>query len=189
MIRPLETTEALGASLQCWLEQVVLRLDLCPFAGRTLRAGRLAWYVTEEHASEQLLHAVYQLLEQMEEQPESRIETALLAIPNALSSFDDYLEFVALSEQLLAQCGWEGSFQLASFHPDYCFAGVASADISHYTNRSPCPLLHVLRESSVSRVLDAYPDPEQIPVRNVERLRQMDADERARLIRLCRGKG
>ena len=98
---------------------------------------------------------------------ESDIETSLLILPNGLADFDDYLDFLDLANELMHKQGYEGIYQLASFHPDYCFDGVDAADASNFTNRSPYPMLHLIRESSLEKVLAHYPSPEEIPVRNI----------------------
>lgn len=95
------------------------------------------------------------------------IETTLLIFPHQYADFESYLDLVDLSEALLEEQGYEGIYQVASFHPDYCFSGSEETDPANYTNRSPYPMLHLLREDSVTRVLEHYEDPEGIPERNI----------------------
>ena len=95
------------------------------------------------------------------------IETSLLIFPNHFADFEDYLDLVELAENLSIEQGYEGVYQIASFHPDYCFAGADADDPANYTNRSLYPMLHLLREDSISKALDHYIDPEGIPERNI----------------------
>ncbi len=95
------------------------------------------------------------------------IETTLLIFPNHFADFDDYLDLVELAERLSIAEGYEGVYQIASFHPQYCFAGADEDDPANYTNRSPYPMLHLLREDSIARAVDHYIDPEGIPERNI----------------------
>lgn len=104
-----------------------------------------------------------QLLDQSEDP-----ETTLIILPNDFTSFDSYLDLVAIAEQFISLRGYNGVYQVASFHPDYCFAGADQHDPANYTNRSLYPMLHILREDSITRAIDNYPEPEEIPHRNIE---------------------
>ena len=99
-------------------------------------------------------------------------ETSFLLFANDFASFTEYLQLVKNAEQLLVQLNYEGIYQLASFHPDYCFAGSDENDPANYTNRSPYPMLHILREESITKALENFPDPESIPENNVQYARQ-----------------
>ena len=110
---------------------------------------------------------------------EQEIATTLLAFPHTLHDFQDYLRFVADAQDLLIESGLEGFVQLASFHPDYQFAGEAVDAASQYSNRAPYPLIHLLREDMLSRALADFADPERIPDRNIEKLEGIGADELA----------
>lgn len=103
-----------------------------------------------------------QYLDRMED-----IETTLLILPNRFADFEDYLDLVGLAEDLSIDQEYEGIYQIASFHPDYCFAGSDNNDPANYTNRSPYPMLHLLREDSITKAIEHYPDPEGIPARNI----------------------
>jgi uncharacterized protein len=103
------------------------------------------------------------------------VETTLLIHPHALKLFYDYNDYLGDADRLLADEGWEGVYQVASFHPDYQFEGTAPDDAENYSNRSPYPMLHLLREASLDRAIDGYPDIEQIPARNIARLKRMGA--------------
>jgi uncharacterized protein len=96
------------------------------------------------------------------------IETSFLLFPNAMADFNDYLELAELAEALLDKHGYEGVYQVASFHPDYCFAGESADDAANYTNRSIYPMLHLLREETMEQAIARYPNPESIPDKNID---------------------
>ena len=100
------------------------------------------------------------------------VETVIVIYPTGLESFFDYLDFLETANELLIEEGYEGTYQLASFHPDYCFDEVKQDDPSNYTNRSPYPILHILREASLERVLQSYKEPESIPENNINLARK-----------------
>jgi hypothetical protein len=103
---------------------------------------------------------------------DSVIETSFLILPIGYENFDSYLSMIEGMEELLVDEGYEGIYQLASFHPSYCFEGSSDTDPANYTNRSPYPMIHIIREESVSKVLSTYPDADNIPIRNIEFARQ-----------------
>jgi hypothetical protein len=158
-----------------WLETIVVGLNLCPFAKRELVSDRVRIEVL--HPSEgaddlQLrLQALADECELLDKDPD--VGTTLLVFPGALEDFHDYLDFLALAEDLLHSLGYEGVYQLASFHPAYQFADSAEDDPANYTNRSPYPMLHLLREAQLTEVLKDYPSPEKIPERNQEVCREL----------------
>ena len=164
-----------------WIEQAVLGLGLCPFAGEHWHAGRVRLAVTEATSEKELLEALRTEVERLDQTDSSVIETTLLIIVNLLHEFDDYNEFLGRVDEFSEALGWVGDFQIATFHPDYQFAGTRPDAPENFTNRSPYPLLHVLRESTVSRVLADFPDPELIPSTNIATLRGL-SDERRQAI-------
>ena len=105
------------------------------------------------------------------------IETTLIIFPIYFKQFDDYLDFLGIAESLLIEQGYEGIYQLASFHPDYCFSGEAHEDPANYTNRSPYPMLHLIREESLERALKSHPNPEKIPERNITLTRKLGLEK------------
>jgi hypothetical protein len=167
--------------VRAWVEQAVLGLGLCPFAGEHWHAGRVRLVVTEVTSQEEVLEALRVEVEILNQADAAVTETTLLIIVNLLREFEDYNEFLGRVDELGKALGWTGRFQIASFHPDYQFAGTTPDDPENLTNRSPYPLLHVLRESTVSRVLADYPDPDQIPSTNIATLRGL-SDERRQAI-------
>ena len=164
-----------------WVEQAVLGLGLCPFAGEPWHSGRVRLVVTEATSEQQLLDDLRAEVTTLDETDPELLETTLLIIPNLLRCFEDYNQFLDLADDLCDTHGWTGRFQIASFHPDYQFAGTKPGDPENLTNRSPYPLLHVLRESTVSRALEEHPNPDQIPETNIATLRAL-SDERCKTI-------
>ena len=149
-----------------WIEEVVVGCNFCPFAVKELRAGTIRYQVDNGQESGQLRQAFLEECQWLDKHPET--ETSLLIFPYALSDFEDYLDFVSVAERLLARHHYESVYQVASFHPGYRFADSSSEDPANYTNRSPYPMLHLLREESMERALERYSDPEKIPQRNIE---------------------
>lgn len=161
----LTDTDLIIAQTKKWITDVVVGCNFCPFAAREVKRDSIYYEVLPAAALETVLPAVATLLQKLEEEP--GIETALLILPESFESFTNYLEMVDLAESLLEQEGYEGIFQLASFHPDYLFAGTTEDDPSNYTNRSPYAMLHFLREESVSKAVDNYPDVDDVPDNNI----------------------
>ena len=149
-----------------WITDVIVACNFCPFAARVLKPGKIHFEVTENADLQTSLEALGQCFNKLD--TDESIETLLLIFPDSHKVFDDYLELVELSEALLENQGYEGIYQIASFHPEYLFAGSTNNDPANYTNRSPYPMLHLLREESVSRAIDSYPDTEKIPDRNIK---------------------
>jgi len=154
-----------------WIRSFVIAHNICPFASHVVEQGTLSLSVLHEQDCERALEAVIQACKRLDEQVE--IETTLLIIPDFLNDFFDYLDFAAIAEDRMQELGYEGVYQLATFHPDYCFAGVDANDVTNYTNRSPYPMLHLLREDSLDKAIDYYGDTEGIPERNMETLRKL----------------
>lgn len=164
-----------------WVEHAVLGLGLCPFAGEHWYAGRVRLAVTDATSEADVLDALRDEVEILAQADPAVTETTLLIIVNLLRDFEDYNEFLGLVDELGERLGWTGHFQIASFHPDYQFAGTRPDDPENFTNRSPYPLLHVLRESTVTQVLAEFPNPDQIPLTNIATMRSL-SDERRQAI-------
>lgn len=167
--------QAVISAVQHWVETLVVGLNLCPFAQRELLANRVRFSVSE--ATEEL-----QLLADLEAEltllvADAAIETSLLIHPQVLTDFYDYNQFLDTVDHLLLEMGLEGVFQVASFHPDYQFAGTAADDVENYTNRAPYPVLHLLRERSVEQAIAHYPDAELVPDKNIELLRNLGVEQ------------
>ena len=178
----METSRIEKATRQ-WLEEVVIGLNLCPFARKELVNNRIRFVVSAAVSEDALLLALQEELRFLHEHPDT--ETTLLVHPQTLVDFADYNEFLAAADGLLEVLELDGVFQIASFHPDYRFAGTGPDDAENYTNRSPFPMLHLLREASVERAVDAHPDPDAIPERNIALMQALGTDAlRQRLSRI-----
>lgn len=163
------------AAVRQWLESFVIELNLCPFAKRELVKNRIRFKLSAASSEEQLLIDLQSELELLN--GGEGIETTLLIHPQVLQDFDDYNQFLTLAEMLIEQLGLEGVYQVASFHPDYRFEGVAADAVENYTNRSPYPMLHLIREASLAKAIADFPDVDQIPVRNIELMGQMGKEQ------------
>lgn len=166
-----------------WLEQVVIAHTFCPFAQREFEQDRIYYHIMAADFKQSLmeLEAEIQRLDQ-----ENNIETSLLIYPQSLDDFEEFLDYHHLVEHLLQQLGYEGIYQVATFHPHYCFADATNDNPANYTNRSPYPTLHILREASVEKALQNYPNPESIPERNIKYARVEGIDKmRDSLARIC----
>ncbi|MGD1334447.1 DUF1415 domain-containing protein [Vibrio harveyi] len=164
-----------------WLNDVVIGLNLCPFAAKPQRNKQIKIFVSEASQEEALLEDILlQLIELSNTEPE-KLETTLVVVPNMLQDFWDYNFFIDWVEGLIKQQDWEGIFQVATFHPDYCFGGAEPEDDENLTNRSPYPVFHLIREESMEKVLKHYPDPESIPDTNIARVSALSVEERKKL--------
>jgi len=164
-----------------WLERAVIGLNLCPFARAEYVRNRIAYRVSEAKVTETLLSQLEATLQELVAANPSSIETTLLIHPYVLQDFFDYNEFLGEAEALLARMELEGVIQIASFHPHYQFAGEDPSDMSHFTNRSPYPMLHLLRESSVERAVRSGEDAETIVARNQATVRRLGPEGWKRL--------
>lgn len=156
-----------------WVETMVVGLNLCPFASPVVRKNTLRYAVCSDIGEEALSEAFLNELDLIQSADEEEIATTLLVMPNAVKDFYDYLDLLDHFERLLKQSGLSGIFQLASFHPQYLFGGVDPNDLSHWTNRSPYPMIHIIREGQMSRVLTSYKDPDEIPERNIQLMHEL----------------
>ncbi len=153
-----------------WINDVVVGCNFCPFAANVMKQ-QTVHYQVEESADTFICNDAF-LRETERLDKDDNIETIFLIFPNAFKRFDDYLDILAGSERSLKQKGYEGIYQLASFHPLYRFAGSTENDAANYTNRSVYPMLHLLRESSIDKALEHYEHPENIPNRNIDFARE-----------------
>ena len=170
---------------KAWLTSFIINYNICPFAKREHDRASIHYSVVESNLLEQCLESVFKASQQLDSEP--GIETTLLIFPNNFNHFNDYLDFLNLAESLLIDQQYEGIYQLASFHPDYCFDGERSNDPANYTNRSPYPMLHLIREASLERALATHPHPEKIPERNIMLTRQIGLDKLRVILQKCYG--
>jgi hypothetical protein len=156
-----------------WIEKAVIGLNLCPFAKAVHSNGQIRYAVSRAQTPEELLVDLLSELQILAEADPAGVETTLLIHPGVLTDFLDYNDFLEVAEAAVAEAGLEGVLQVASFHPLYQFAGTAPEDIENYTNRSPYPMLHLLREESVERAVEAFPDAAEIYEKNIATLRRL----------------
>ncbi|MBC7184189.1 MAG: DUF1415 domain-containing protein [Marinobacter sp.] len=166
-----------------WVEDVVVGYNLCPFAKRELVRSRVRFVVSDAETEDELLQALHSELQRLEDEPE--IETTLLIHPGVLQAFGPYNEFLDAADGLLAYLEMEGVYQIASFHPDYRFAGTEPDAAENYTNRSPFPMLHLLREASLEAAIESYPDVDGIPQKNIELMDELGAEKMREILANC----
>jgi uncharacterized protein len=156
-----------------WLEAAVIGLNLCPFAKAPYSKDKIRFVVSDARDEEGLLHILSDELKLLENTPIDEIETTLIIHPNVLNDFFDYNDFLSLAESLLTDHALDGEIQIASFHPDYQFGGTQKEDPTNNTNRSPYPMMHLLREDSIDRALDSDQNADAIIERNTTTMREL----------------
>ncbi|WP_286240591.1 DUF1415 domain-containing protein [Neptuniibacter halophilus] len=156
-----------------WVESMVVGLNLCPFAAPEVKNQSIRYARSEAVAETAALGDFLQELERIQSLPEAELSTTLLCFSHGFADFEAFLDLLDLCQDALEQAGLEGVFQLASFHPAYCFAGVDPDDITNWTNRAPFPTLHLIREGQMARVLVHYKNPDEIPERNMALMEQL----------------
>ncbi|QRN02746.1 DUF1415 family protein [Legionella sp. MW5194] len=177
-------SEEVIAQTRHWVRHFIIEYGICPFAKREVDRQTLRLAVADSQNTEQ---ALLQLMEEVSLlDRDSAIATTLLIFPRQFQSFFDYLDFLDLAEQLLNDSGYEGVYQLASFHPDYCFDHVDFNDAANYTNRSPYPMLHLLREDQVEQAIAYYGDTSRIPLRNIEKMHELGVTALEECLASCR---
>ena len=158
-----------------WVEEIVIGLNLCPFAAQPFREQRIEYTVVSGDATEQHLQQLADSFTLLDNSPE--LETSLLIYTEAYQTFDDYLDWLDYANHLLDDLNYTGSYQIASFHPDYRFAGSEKNDASNFSNRSPWPMLHLIREKNLEAAIASYPDIEQVPKNNIKKLQEIGFTE------------
>jgi hypothetical protein len=158
---------------QAWLTRAVVGLNLCPFAKAVMAKGQVRYVVTEHSEPEHVLKLLQTEMQTLVDADPDTLDTTLLIAPYLLPDFLDFNEFLFDCEAVLQAMDLEGVLQIADFHPNYQFAGTAPEDVENRTNQSPYPTLHLLREDSVTRAVQAFPDAALIYERNTALLREM----------------
>lgn len=169
------------ADIWQWLDDVVIDLNLCPFARKPRKAQQIRLKLFKGDALQELDKLLLDELEHLLNTPPSEVETTLIATPDCLGNFEEYLDYLGQAQWLLERAGLEGIIQIASFHPEYQFSDTQADDPSNLTNVSPCPILHLIREDSLEEVLRRYPNPEQIPEDNIKLMQSLTQEDLARL--------
>jgi len=158
-----------------WVNSFIVELNVCPFARRELEKNRVKVCVVRSKKIEIALEELMTEVQWLDQHTET--ETTLVVFPTLFRDFHRYLDFIDLAENLLFEKGYEGIYQVATFHPDYCFADAEPDDVSNYTNRSPYPMIHLLRESSVEKAIEFYGETQEIPENNIKLMESMGTDK------------
>ena len=166
-------SEAIIAETTRWIERAVIGLNLCPFAKAVHAKGQIRYAVCLADSPEALLTALLDELQTLGSTDAAVIDTTLLIHPNALTDFLDYNDFLGVADAALVELDLAGVIQIAGFHPHYQFADTQADDISNFTNRSPYPTLHLLREDSVTRAVAAFPEAADIFEKNIETMTKL----------------
>lgn len=166
-----------------WVDTLVVDMNLCPFAKRELVNNRVRFITTPATTEEALLMALQTELELLN--TDTDIETTLLIHPDVLQDFYNFNDFLNLAEGLLVEMELDGVYQIASFHPDYQFGGTQVDDAENYTNRSPYPMLHLIREESLENAIASHPDVDGIPKRNIALMNEMGTKKLKALLEGC----
>lgn len=148
-----------------WIKNMVIDLNFCPFAAKAMQKKSIRYVVMQDATARKCLEEFATELKFLDDHSDH--ETTLIILPNDFKTFDSYLGLIEKAEAFISKNNYEGIYQLASFHPKYCFAGSINTDAANYTNRSPYPMLHILREASITKSLRGFPHPEKIPERNI----------------------
>lgn len=165
-----------------WLEQFIIAENLCPFAKAPWSKDLVGVVISQATTEASLAQDLHSQLERLAQASPAKLETILLIVPNMLADFLDFNDFLDLADALLDDIQLVGQIQIASFHPHYQFADTDVDDLSNFTNRSPYPILHLLREDSISQALDSGQDADQIVERNIATVTKLGAARLAQLI-------
>jgi uncharacterized protein len=170
------------AETRRWLERAVIGLNLCPFAKAVHVRRQIRFVLSGATTNAQLARELESELARLRDADPDVLDTTLIVHPHVLVDFDDYNDFLDEADACLSRMDLAGEVQVASFHPDYRFAGEPVSDPANCTNRSPYPMLHLLREASVERAVAAFPDPDVIVERNIATMRRLGVDGYRRLL-------
>ena len=186
MTDPMSDDQRVIAETRAWVDRAVIGLNLCPFAKAPQVKGLVRYVASAATDPAALLADLIQELERLAETKPDQLETTLLIHPGVLADFADYNDFLEVTEDTVAELDLEGVIQVASFHPDYQFDGTEADDMGNATNRSPYPTLHLLREDSIDRAVEAFPEAETIYETNIATLERLGAQGWAALQQQCR---
>jgi hypothetical protein len=175
-------TEAIELTKR-WIAEFVIGLNLCPFARRVFDADRIRYVVSNATCGEELGFELKEEIRSLVNTPRAEIETTLVILTHLFSAFLDFNDYLETANRILITEGFEGTIQIASFHPRYQFAGTDAEDVENFTNRSPFPMIHLLREASISEVANDTAFLDGIPTRNIELLRRIGRVEMDRRLR------
>lgn len=165
--------DAVVAATRRWLERAVIGLNLCPFAKSVYVKEQVRYVVSNATTPEALLEQLMDELQYLSDTPAEQVDTTLLIHPFVLNDFADYNEFLDVADAAVEDLQLDGELQVASFHPNYQFADTDVNDISNYTNRAPYPILHLLREDSIDRAVEAFPEASEIFEKNIDTMEKL----------------
>lgn len=169
--------------MKSWVANIIVKYNFCPFARKEVENNSIHYHVSNTLNIE---NAVLEMINQCIFLNENQdIETTLLILDQGFSDFNDFLDLVDLANALLIAQGFEGQYQIATFHPDYVFADSEESDAANYTNRAPFPTLHIIREASMAEALKSYDDPDSIPENNIQLTRRKGIDFWQKLLENC----
>ncbi len=188
MILQSSAAQAVADEVRRWVDRAVIGLNLCPFAKAVQIKGQVRYAVSDATDAEGVLQDLEAELMLLSEVDPEAVDTTLLILPEALPDFYDFNDFEELSERLLKRMRLVGELQVATFHPRFQFAETEPDDIENYTNRSPYPILHLLREDSIDRAVEAFPDAADIYEKNIDTLRELGHEGWQRLMDEAPGK-
>jgi hypothetical protein len=166
----MQTNQQVIEQTKKWINDVVIGCNFCPFAAKVVKQQAVFYEVENSEDAAICLETFFKEIERLDE--DESIETSFLIFPASFPVFEDFLNLVSAAEDLLIESDYEGIYQVASFHPDYQFAGTPLEDAANYTNRSIFPMLHLLREASIDKALEYYKDPDAIPDNNINFARE-----------------
>jgi hypothetical protein len=172
-IAPAPSDDEVVDATRSWVERAVIGLNLCPFAKAVHTKNQIRYVVSRARHADALLDDLERELRFLADAPPDDVDTTLLIHPDVLEDFLEYNDFLELAEGVVEETGLTGVLQVASFHPRYQFEGTAPDDITNYTNRSPHPILHLLREASVDRAVEAFSDAAAIYEKNIETMKRL----------------
>ena len=172
-LAPSDRADLIAKDMVRWLERAVIGLNLCPFAKGVHAKGQIHYVVSAATGAEALAQDLRRELADLAAAPAEVRDTTLLMAPDCLQDFLEFNDFLGVAEDVLEELDLDGTLQIASFHPQFQFAGTDAGDVTNCTNRAPYPTLHLLREDSIDRAVQAYPDAEAIYERNMEVLEQL----------------
>ncbi len=173
------------ARTRCWIEKAVVALNLCPFARKPYEGEQVRYVVSHAQTPDELFTDLQHELEHLRQSDPEVVETTVLIHPYVLQDFYDYNDFLGVVDELIESGGYAGEFQVASLHPDYQFAGTQPGDAENYTNRSPYPILHLLREALLARAISSYARPDKIPERNIRVMNELGAAKMQAMLDKC----
>lgn len=159
-----------------WVENLVIGLNLCPFAKSVYVKEQVKIHITPTQDEDELTQLLIQLLQELALTPAEQIDTTLLVVPNMFESFYDFNDYMELADKVLERLNLVGEIQIANFHPQFQFAGTELNEMGNYTNRSPYPILHLIREASIDRAVSQFPDASVIFERNIALMEKLGPD-------------